>query len=119
MMSLPPIGAWTSSVTVEEFTLTMPCRIFGANSNAWQVSSARIDEVNPYWMRLVTSTACSTVSAASTRSPASQHFCRLHLTDEIDAPHEIGREELISDCAGRAGCVGHHVDHADCRVDRF
>jgi hypothetical protein len=68
---------------------------------------------------LVTSTACSAVSTASTRSLASQHFCRLHPTDEINAPHEIGREELFGYCAGRAGCVGHHVDHADCRVDRF
>jgi hypothetical protein len=32
LLRTPPIGAWISSVTVEEFTLTMPCRIFGANS---------------------------------------------------------------------------------------
>jgi len=30
----PPIGAWISSLTVGELTLTMPCKTFGASSKA-------------------------------------------------------------------------------------
>src|SRR6202034_394857 len=55
----PPIGAWISSFTVGELTLTMPARIFGASSKALYVSPDRIDDVRPYMVRLAASTAFS------------------------------------------------------------
>src|ERR1700746_1893351 len=58
----PPIGAWISSLTVGEFTLTIPARIFGAISNALYVSPARIDDVNPYIVLLAALIASSGVS---------------------------------------------------------
>src|SRR5260221_6604686 len=62
----PPIGAWISSLTVGEFTLTMPARTFGAISNALYVSPARIDDVNPYIVLLAALIASSAVSTTST-----------------------------------------------------
>src|ERR1700754_1402960 len=58
----PPIGAWISSLTVAELTLTIPARMRGASSNALYVSPERIDDDRPYSVRFAASTASSAVS---------------------------------------------------------